>query len=75
MKPKAMPAKCPLCNHPKLKAKITTYPTKYFDGKQLNIARVAVHECLSCHHLIPTKAGAEKIHRCFASMATLFRGI
>jgi hypothetical protein len=31
-----------------------------------------VQECDHCHHLIPTKAGCEKISRCMETMAHLF---
>jgi hypothetical protein len=39
-----------------------------FDGRQINIGRVAVYECGNCHHLIPTKAGEQKISRCMATI-------
>jgi hypothetical protein len=44
------------------------------DGRQVNVGRVAAQECENCHHLIPTKAGNEKINRCMATMALLFLG-
>jgi len=64
---------CPSCQGLNFTKKSTTYPIKMFDGKLINIGRVSVHECNKCNHLIPTKAGEEKIGRCMATMAiTLF---
>jgi YgiT-type zinc finger domain-containing protein len=63
---------CPLCKGLQFRKKCTTYPMRMFDGRQLNIGRVSVHECKKCGHLVPTKAGAAKIDRCFATMAPLF---
>lgn len=65
---------CPLCQGAQFTRKITTYPLRILDGRQINIGRVAVQECENCHHLIPTKAGSEKINRCMATMAHLFLG-
>ncbi len=65
---------CPLCQGTTFKTKITTYPMQTFDGRQINIGRVSVQECENCYHLIPTKAGSEKINRCMATMASLFFG-
>jgi YgiT-type zinc finger domain-containing protein len=62
---------CPLCQGAKFQKKNTTYPLRMFDGKQINVGRVSVSECSKCQHLIPTKAGAEKIDRCMATMATV----
>jgi hypothetical protein len=45
-----------------------------FDGRQINIGRVSVQECDNCQHLIPTKAGSEKINRCMAATAHLLFG-
>jgi YgiT-type zinc finger domain-containing protein len=60
---------CPSCHGSKFTKKSTTYPVRMFDGKQVNIGRVSAHECNKCQHLVPTKAGAEKIDRCMATMA------
>jgi YgiT-type zinc finger domain-containing protein len=65
---------CPLCQGTTFKKKITTYPLRTFDGRQINIGRVAVQECDHCHHLIPTKAGSEKISRCMTTMTQLLFG-
>ena len=54
--------------------KITTYPMQMVDGRQINIGRVSVQECENCHHLVPTKAGSEKISRCMGSIAAMFYG-
>jgi len=65
---------CPLCQGTTFKKKIATYPMRTFDGRQINIGRVAVQECQNCQHLIPTKAGSAKITRAMAAMAQLFSG-
>lgn len=65
---------CPLCQGTRFKNKITTYPMRTLDGRQINIGRVAVQECQNCNHLIPTKAGSAKIERCMMTMADLFLG-
>jgi YgiT-type zinc finger domain-containing protein len=67
-KPKLL---CPLCQGSKFKKKTTTYPMRMFDGKQVNVGSVPVQECQACHHLVPTKAGAEKINRCMATMTSV----
>jgi len=65
---KPKPLSCPLCQGTTFTRKITTYPMRTFDGRQINIGRVAVQECDQCHHLIPTKAGEQKISRCMATI-------
>lgn len=72
LKKKPAEMSCPLCKGIQFKKKCTTYPMRMFDGRQVNIGRVSVYECQQCNHLIPTKAGAKKIDRCFAAMAPLF---
>ena len=75
MKPsKPKPVSCPLCQGTTFKKKITTYPMQMFDGRQINIGRVSVQECENCHHLVPTKAGSEKISRCMGTIAAMFYG-
>lgn len=54
---------CEQCGSQNLKARMTTYPV-HMAGKQLNIGRVSVRECLDCHALMPTEVGKEKIGRC-----------
>lgn len=54
---------CEQCGSQNLKARLTVYPV-HTGGKQINIGRVSVRECLDCHTLIPTEAGKEKIGRC-----------
>ena len=66
--PKSKLLACPLCQGTKFKNRVTTYPMRTFDGRQINIGRVAVYECGNCHHLIPTKAGEQKISRCMATI-------
>ena len=68
------PLSCPLCQGTTFTKKLTTYPLRTVDGRQIIIGRVAVRECDNCHHLIPTKAGSEKISRCMATMTQLLFG-
>jgi YgiT-type zinc finger domain-containing protein len=64
---------CPLCKGTEFKKEaLATYPMRLFDGKQVNIDRVPSYECLNCHHLVPTKAGAKKVNRCFTAATSLF---
>ena len=71
---KLKPLSCPQCQGTTFTRKTTTYPIRIPDGRQLNVGRVAVHECANCHHLIPTKAGSEKYSRAMVAMAQLFFG-
>ena len=44
--------------------KITTYPVVLsgpLEGKQIHVGRVALHQCLSCGHQMPTPAGQAKV--------------
>jgi hypothetical protein len=61
---------CATCGGNSFKNRITTYPIQLGE-KQLNIGRVAVKECLACHHLMPTQRGQDKIARCLATFASL----
>ena len=48
--------------------RITTYPVHVsgpLEGKQIHVGRVALHECQSCRHLMPTPAGQAKVDRSF----------
>ena len=62
---------CEHCDGRNLKRRITTYPIRLGE-KQINIGRVAVKECIDCHHLMPTAAEKEKIDRCFGTVVSLF---
>jgi YgiT-type zinc finger domain-containing protein len=68
------PLSCPQCQGTTFTTKTTTYPMRMPDGRQVNVGRVAVQECAHCHHLIPTKAGSDKISRSMAAVAQLFFG-
>lgn len=61
---------CEQCGSRNLKARMTTYPV-HMAGKQLNIGRVSVRECLDCHTLVPTEVGKEKIARCTLSLVQM----
>ena len=66
-KKSSKPANCQLCGGTDLVRKITTYPVVLagsLAGKQINVGRVALHECVTCGHLMPTPAGQAKVERC-----------
>lgn len=76
-KKSSKPVKCQLCEGTDLVRKITTYPvvlSGHLEGKQINVGRVALHECLTCGYLMPTPAGQAKIHRCIEMGVRLFLG-
>jgi len=67
-KPKkpSSPTVCDHCADADLVRRITTYPvhlTGPLEGKQINVGRVALFECQSCGHLMPTPAGQAKVDR------------
>lgn len=78
------PAVCDRCSGQNLTRRITTYsvplgepPFSSFPelkGKQIYIGRVALYECQTCGHLMPTAAGWAKIERNVALDILLFRG-
>src|SRR5260370_25918951 len=62
-KKSSKPTLCPACGGVDLIRKITTYPVLLsgpLEGKQVHVGRVALHECLTCGHLMPTPAGQAK---------------
>lgn len=65
-----VPKACEKCGGKKLKSRTTTYPLQ-LGGRQVNIARVPLRECLDCHDLTPTPAGQTKIARAFSAMLQL----
>ena len=68
---------CERCAGTDLARRITTYPvllTGPLEGKQIHVGRVALHECLSCGHLMPTPAGQAKVDRNVAIGVRLFLG-
>jgi len=55
-KKSSKPSICPCCGGVDLVRKITTYPVLLsgpLEGKQIHVGRVALHECLTCGHLLP----------------------
>lgn len=71
------PAPCSRCGGAELVRKITTYPvllTGPLEGKQIHVSRVALHECLTCGHLMPTPAGQAKVDRNVDMGIRLFLG-
>jgi hypothetical protein len=62
-KKSSKPVKCQLCEGTDLVRKITTYPVVLsgrLEGKQINVGRVALHECLTCGYLMPTLPARRK---------------
>lgn len=63
-KKSSKPTHCPACGGVDLIRKITTYPVLLsgpLEGKQVHVGRVALHECSTCGHLMPTPAGQAKV--------------
>lgn len=76
-KQSSKPSKCQVCGGIDLVRKITTYSVVLsgsLAGKQINVGRVALHECLSCGNLMPTPAGQAKVERCTEMGVRLFLG-
>lgn len=76
-KKSSKPANCQSCGGAELVRKITTYPvllTGPLEGKQIHVGRVALHECLTCGHLMPTAAGQAKVERNVEMGIRLFLG-
>jgi len=71
------PVACSQCAGTELVRRVTTYPvylTGPLEGKQINVGCVALRECLTCGHLMPTRAGQAKVDRNVAVGVRLFRG-
>ena len=52
------------CAGTDLVRRITTYPVQLagpLEGKEVHVDRVALHECMTCGHLMPTPAGQAKV--------------
>ena len=68
---------CQKCAATGLVRRITTYPVRLtgpLEGKQIHVGRVALHECQSCGHLMPTPAGQAKVNRNVEMGIRLFLG-
>lgn len=64
-----MPVCCEYCTGTALIRRVTTYPVQLagpLEGKRVDVGRVALHECRTCGHLMPTPAGRAKVDRCVA---------
>ena len=71
------PTNCSACGGVDLIRKITTYTALLsgpLQGKQIHVGRVALHECLTCGHLMPTPAGQAKVDRNVEIGIRLFLG-
>ena len=73
------PTCCIHCAGTALVRRITTYPVRLtapapLTGKEIHVHRVALHECQSCGHLMPTPAGQAKVERCVARGIEFFLG-
>ena len=65
------------CQGADLVRRITTYPVHLkgqLEGKQIHVGRVALYECQSCGHLMPTPAGQAKVDRNVDMGISLFLG-
>jgi hypothetical protein len=65
-KQSSKPTLCSACGGVDLIRNITTYPvllSSPLEGNQVHVGRVALHECLTCGHLMPTPAGQAKVDR------------
>ena len=76
----ATPDRCPICASTALVRRITTYPVELtgpapLRGKQIHVNRVALHQCESCGHLMPTRAGQAKVDRLVTRSIQLFLGL
>lgn len=74
------PAACEHCAGTALVRRITTYPVRlagpgHLAGKEIHVQRVALYQCQSCQHLMPTPAGWAKVERCVANGMALFLGL
>lgn len=79
-KPRAgKPAACAQCGGIALRRRVTTYPVRLtgpgdLAGKEIHVQRVALYQCQSCEHRMPTPAGQAKVDRCVATGIALFLG-
>ena len=65
------PAACANCGGNNQRKRITTYPVRLTEparlaGKEIFVGSVAVYECQSCGHLMPTPSGQAKVDRSLA---------
>ena len=71
------PPVCTACNGTDLVRRITTYPVKLggnLEGRQVNVGRVALHECQTCGYMMPTVAGQAKVDRLVGGTISLLLG-
>ena len=71
------PVACDCCTGTNLVRRITTYPVRLagpLEGKEIHVGRVALYECQTCGHLMPTPAGQAKVERNVAMGIRLFLG-
>ena len=76
-KKSSKPSVCGHCASTDLVRRIATYPVQLagpLEGKEIHVGRVALYECLSCGHLMPTPAGQAKVDRNVAMGIRLFLG-
>ncbi|MGA7540732.1 MAG: hypothetical protein WBW93_18390, partial [Steroidobacteraceae bacterium] len=68
------PRTCEKCGSGALKRRSTTYPLM-LPGRQINVARVQLHECADCGNLTPTAAGQAKLQRCLAAVGAMLENL
>jgi len=72
------PLACEVCGGNELVRRIATYPVRLtgrLEGKQINVGRVALHDCRTCAHLMPAPAGQAKVDRHADLDSRLFLGL
>ena len=74
------PTACTRCAGTALVRRLTTYPVRLtgpapLTGKEIHVHRVALHECQSCGHRMPTPAGHAKVERGVERGIQLFLGL
>jgi len=80
MRRRTKPTTCTQCGGTLVQRRITTYPVALtappsLAGKQIHVHRVALYECASCGHLMPTAAGQAKVDRCVTRGIEFFLGL
>jgi hypothetical protein len=76
-KKSSKPTVCGYCAGTDLVRRITTYPVQLagpLEGKEVHVGRVALYECMTCGHLMPTPAGQAKVERNVAMAIRFFLG-
>ena len=73
------PVACERCAGTELVRRISTYPVVIpvpgeQKAKEVHVNRVALYQCQSCGHLMPTPAGQAKVDRLILTVLSLWPG-